>query len=105
MSDPTPSTTFRAGLVQMCSGRDVEKNVRDASQLIREAAKAGALYVQTPECTTFMDLGRESLFAATLPEAGNPALDSFRALARELAVWLHIGSMAVRVSLSTIEVP
>jgi predicted amidohydrolase len=98
MSETNPDTTFRAALVQMCSGRNVEKNVLDASGLIREAARGGAHYVQTPECTTFMDLGRESLFAATLPEAGNPGLETFRALARELGIWLHIGSMAVRVS-------
>ena len=29
---------FRAGLVQMCTGRDVEKNLADAGALIREAA-------------------------------------------------------------------
>ena len=32
------STTFRVGLVQMCTGRDVEKNIADASALIRQAA-------------------------------------------------------------------
>ena len=32
---------FRAGLVQMCSGRDVERNIADASALIREAAVGG----------------------------------------------------------------
>ncbi|HZS00064.1 MAG TPA: carbon-nitrogen hydrolase family protein, partial [Chloroflexota bacterium] len=40
---------FRVGLVQMCTGRSVEKNLGDASDLIREAARQGAQYVQTPE--------------------------------------------------------
>ncbi len=98
MVDPKPAPAFRAALVQMCTGRDVAANVADASALIRDAAKGGAQYVQTPECTTFMDLGREALFAVTLPEYGNPSLDAFRALARELGIWLHIGSMAILVS-------
>ena len=34
--------SFRAGLVQMCTGRDVARNVADASALIREAAGKGA---------------------------------------------------------------
>jgi predicted amidohydrolase len=80
----------------MCSGRDVERNVRDATALIREAANGGADYVQTPEVTTLMELDRERLFAAALPEAENPALRHFEALAKELAIWLHIGSMVVR---------
>jgi deaminated glutathione amidase len=86
--------TFRIGLVQMCTGRDVDRNVEDASALIREAAGKGAHYVQTPEITTLMEMDRARLFAALRPEEGNPAVERFAALARELGIWLHIGSMA-----------
>jgi predicted amidohydrolase len=89
------NTSFRVGLVQMCSGRDVERNVQDASALVREAARQGAQYVQTPEITTLMEMERARLFAAVRPEEGNPAVAQFRALARELGIWLHIGSMSV----------
>ena len=86
---------FRVGLVQMCTGRNVEKNVADASDLVREAARQGAQYVQTPEITTLMEPERARLFAAVRPEEGNPALSQFWSLARETGIWLHIGSMAV----------
>ena len=86
---------FRVGLVQMCTGRDVERNLRDADELVREAARQGAVYVQTPEVTTLMESERARLFAAVRPESGNGALERFRALARELGIWLHVGSMAV----------
>ena len=86
---------FRVGLVQMCTGRDVERNLRDADELVREAARQGAVYVQTPEITTLMESERARLFAAVRPESGNGALERFRALARELGIWLHVGSMAV----------
>jgi len=86
---------FRVGLVQMCTGRDVDRNLRDAGELIREAARGGADYVQTPEVTTLMESERGRLFAAVWPQQGNPALAHFRALARELGIWLHVGSMAV----------
>ena len=87
--------SFRAGLVQMCTGRDVDRNVADASSLIREAAGKGARYVQTPEITTLMETQRERLFAALRPEEGNPAVAHFAHLARDLGIWLHIGSMGV----------
>lgn len=90
--------TFKAALVQMCSGRDVARNVADASSLIREAAAGGAEYVQTPEVTTLMELERKRLFAAIEPEETNSALAAFRGLAGELGIWLHIGSMGVKVS-------
>jgi len=95
MANPHPSRSFRVGLVQMCSGRDVDKNVVSATELVREAAKGGADYVQTPEMTTLMELDRPRLLAAVRPEEGNPALRHFQELAHELAVWLHIGSMPV----------
>ena len=98
MNDHAAAQMFRAGLVQMCSGRDVEKNIEDASALIREAAHGGALYVQTPEVTTFMDLDSKRLFSVIEPEDGNRALLHFQNLAGELSIWLHIGSMAILVA-------
>jgi predicted amidohydrolase len=96
-SEPHSAPTFRAALVQMRAGRDVAANVAEASRLVREAAAGGAVYVQTPECTTLMDEGRQRVLAASEPEEGNTALAAFQSLARELRIWLHIGSMAVRV--------
>jgi deaminated glutathione amidase len=92
------SLRFRAALVQMCSGRDVATNVAAASVLIREAAQGGADYVQTPEITTLMEPERSKLFAAVQSESGNQALGQFKALAQELKIWLHIGSMGVLVA-------
>ncbi|RUP08514.1 carbon-nitrogen hydrolase family protein [Hyphomicrobium sp.] len=90
-------TAFRAALVQMRAGRDVERNVADAVALINEAAERGANYIQTPECTTLMELEPERLMAVTKPEDGNAALAAFIDAARARKVWLHIGSMAVKV--------
>ena len=82
----------------MCAGRDVARNLRDATALIREAASGGADYVQTPEVTNLMELDRERLFALAEPDAGNAGLRQFAALAKELGIWLHIGSMVVKAS-------
>ena len=98
MVDPGTARAFRVGLVQMCSGRDVDKNVASATELVREAAASGAQYVQTPEMTTLLELERPRLLAAARPEEGNPALLHFQGLARELGLWLHIGSMPILLS-------
>ena len=89
------ANTFRVGLVQMCSGRDVGKNITTAAELIRAAARGGAQYVQTPEMTNIMELDRPRLLAVVKPEADDPAVTQFRFLARELGIWLHIGSLAL----------
>ncbi|HUJ36282.1 MAG TPA: carbon-nitrogen hydrolase family protein [Hyphomicrobium sp.] len=98
MADTGHPRSFRVGLVQMCSGRDVERNVNDATDLIRRAKHEGADYIQTPEMTTIMELDRARLLAAARPEPANPVISHFQSLARELGVFLHIGSMAILVS-------
>ena len=90
-------TTFKAAAVQMRTGISVGANVDAAETLIREAAAAGAEYVLTPEMTTILDRDRARLLAAIAPEASDPSLVRFRALARELGIHLHIGSMAIKL--------
>jgi deaminated glutathione amidase len=95
MSATAPSTSFRAGLIQMRTGRNVDRNLEDATRLIREAVELGAQYVQTPEFTVLMEATSRDWFAGTRPEEGNPAVAHFAGLARELGAWLHLGSMSV----------
>lgn len=89
---------FRAALIQMRCGREVEPNLNAAEAAIREAAADGAGFVQTPENTSLMELKTKRLFEKTLPEDGNPAVERFASLAKELGLWLHVGSMAIRLS-------
>ncbi len=89
--------TFRAALVQLRSGRTIDANVKDAIARIRDAKAKGAHYVQTPEVTTLMELDRERLMAELTGEAGNTALAAFTDAARDLSIWLHIGSMGIKL--------
>jgi deaminated glutathione amidase len=91
------SPKFRVGLVQMRSGRVPARNLDSAVALIREAKSAGADYVLTPEMTNILENSRESLFAAIVPEEKDPSLAAFRTSARELGIYLHIGSLAIEV--------
>ena len=90
--------TFMAACVQLRAGQEVAANIEAAEALIREAAGAGADYVQTPEQTALMELRTKVLFAKIVPEDNDPALKRFTALAAELGIWLHIGSLAIRVA-------
>lgn len=88
---------FRAGLVQLRSGRTVAPNLDKAEALVRRAAKGGAQYVQTPENTGIMELKPELVLAAAESEGKSAPLAWARALARELGIWLHIGSVAIKL--------
>src|SRR6266852_90948 len=91
-------STFRVGLVQMRSGRSPQANIEAAGKLIGEAKAAGADYVQTPEMTNIMEIRRESLFGAIVPEEADAGLAVMRDLARKHALWVHVGSFAIKVS-------
>ena len=90
------TSPLRVAMIQMRSLRAPEKNVEAATALIRKAKADGAHYVLTPEMTNVMGLDREGVFAAVGKEDDDPSLTAFRALARELAIHVHIGSLALR---------
>jgi predicted amidohydrolase len=92
----SPQKRFRAALVQLRSGRSIDANLDKAEALIRRAAKGGALYVQTPENTGFMELEPEQTLQKAETEQTNVALARLRALAAELGIYLHIGSLAIK---------
>ena len=94
----SPSSGFRAALVQLRSGRDVAANLEQVERLIRDAATRGADLILTPENTGLMELRSASLFANTGVEQGNMALERLRSVARDLKVWLQIGSLAIQVA-------
>jgi len=88
---------FRAGLVQLRSGRAVAPNLDKAEALIRRAAKGGAQYVQTPENTGIMELKPELVLAAAESEGKSALLAWAKARARDLGIWLHVGSIAIKL--------
>ncbi|HEY9519911.1 MAG TPA: carbon-nitrogen hydrolase family protein [Methyloceanibacter sp.] len=88
---------FRAGLVQLRSGRAVAPNLDRAEALIRRAAKGGAQYVQTPENTGIMELKPELVLAAAESEGKSALLAWAKARARDLGIWLHVGSIAIKL--------
>src|SRR6478736_7210905 len=91
------AATFTVGLVQMRSGLTPAANIDAAAKLIGEAKTGGADYVQTPEMTNILERSRESLFAKIVPEEHDPTLATFRELARALGIYIHVGSLAIKV--------
>jgi predicted amidohydrolase len=88
--------TFTAACVQMRSGRDPLANRDAAVALVREAAGAGAHYVQTPEMTSLVERSKASLFEKVTSQDDDPTLAALREVARERGIVIQIGSLAVR---------
>ena len=87
---------IRAALIQLRSGRDMARNLAEASTLIREAAGQGAHFVSTPEMTNILEPDRPRLRSLAKPEAEDASVAAFSALAQDLNLWLNIGSLALK---------
>lgn len=88
---------MKLACVQMRSGRDVTKNIEDASRLIIQAREQGAELIATPEMTTLLERSAADLFSKARSMDTDPAIPAFRALAKRLACWLSIGSVPIRL--------
>ncbi|GGA62541.1 amidohydrolase [Nitratireductor aestuarii] len=88
-------TSFRVAALQMRSAMDPAANLATFEALVREAAGSGAVYVQSPEMTGMLVRGREALFARIVPADQDPLVRRASELARELSVFVHVGSTAV----------
>ena len=91
-------STFTAAMVQMRTGLLPEPSLEQGTRLIREAAAQGADYVLTPEVSNMMQLNRTALFEHLATQEDDLSLKAYRALAKELNIHLHIGSLALRFS-------
>jgi deaminated glutathione amidase len=89
--------TFRVACIQNCAENDFERNIEETMSLTRAAENAGAALICLPEYFAFMAPNDQEMLRLAPSEDAHPALAAFRALARELNVWVLLGSLAIRV--------
>ncbi len=88
---------MRVAAIQLCSGVDIAQNLAQAGALIRAAAADGAKFIATPEMTHILQRSPKRLFAAIATEPEDKGCAYFSALAKELGIYLLIGSLAILV--------
>lgn len=87
----------RTALIQLNSGDEVAPNVEQARQYILEATEAGAQFVSTPETTHLMEMKRTRVLHKAFAEQDDPGLKAFQAIAADRKIWLHVGSLIIKV--------
>jgi len=90
-------TSFTAACIQVNAGNDLAANIAAASVWVRKARAAGAAFALLPENVAMMEWGRDNLIAKAAAEDRHPALPAFQALARETGIWLHGGTLHIRL--------
>jgi deaminated glutathione amidase len=89
---------FRAACLQLRSSEDIADNIYSACGIIRDAHRAGAEFIATPENTGLMAADAGAKLALSKPEKGEFSLPAFCAVAEELGIWLLVGSLAIKLA-------
>ncbi len=88
-------SSLKIALIQMTSGKTLEKNFDFLNEQIAKAAKLGASYVQSPENSLLMELNPKEVARVTKSDAYKEALKQLFLSAAHHKIWLHIGSVAL----------
>jgi deaminated glutathione amidase len=80
---------------QMNSCTDIGRNFDAMAAAVSEAKAKGAAFYFAPEMSLLLDRNRERAKNSITLETENRALQLLTALARDLGIWIHLGSIAV----------
>jgi len=87
---------MKAALVQLNASDDPTANLAQTTELIAQAARQGAGFVLTPEVTNCVSQDRAHQMQVLQHEADDITLAGLREAAVRNAVWLSIGSLALK---------
>ena len=88
--------SLRVGLIQTRTPATHAAALAHLAPLVREAAGQGATLIATPEGSNILQKDRARLLPQLTLLADDPVVNGLRGLARELSVWLLVGSALVR---------
>ena len=88
--------TLRVALIQTRTPATQGAALEHVAPLIRQAAKDGAKLILTPEGANLLEQRRERREQAVTDQDADAAVTGLRELARELGVWLLVGSAIVK---------
>ena len=85
----------KVALFQMTSGIDPLANAAAIAAAAHEAVESGAGMIFTPEMCGLLDRDRARASRHIVAEADNPVLARARQSARDLKIWIDLGSLAI----------
>ena len=87
---------LRVGVVQNRATPDLAANLADLEARVREAAAKGATFVSLPEACEFLHPDNAAFRRHAVPMAESQAAARLEKLARDLKIWLLVGSLSLR---------
>jgi predicted amidohydrolase len=92
----TSQAPLRVGLVQTRTPATHAAALEHVAPLVREAAARGARFILTPEGVNVLQKDRARLLPILVSLDEDPVVNGLRDLARDLDVWIDVGSALVK---------
>ncbi len=89
--------TFKAACLQLNSGSDISSNIKTIDNMIRKAVSEGANIVFTPENSCHMASDIKSKIKDCPKQDNHQAIIHYSQLAKELEIYIYIGSLAIKL--------
>ncbi len=87
--------TFKAACIQFSARPEIAVNLETSLRLTRQAAAAGAKLIALPEYFSGVRTEGHRVVPTAFREAEHPAIPAFAAAARELGLWVLLGSLGI----------
>ena len=87
---------MKIAVLQLTSSDEPSENLSTVTALMHEAVEQGAEFICTPEVTNCVSMDRAHQAAVLDYQHNDPTLHGLCQTAKELSVWLSIGSLALK---------
>jgi len=82
--------------IQICSGKNIKKNLDSSKKLILQAIKQKSDFIITPETSSLFGLSKKELFLKATSMKKDSYLAEIKKIARHHKKWILIGSIIVK---------
>ncbi len=87
---------FKVSCIQICSGRDIKKNLESSKKLILVAIKEKSDFIITPENSSLFGLKKKELMNNATSMEKDFYLIEIRKIAKQYNKWILIGSIIIK---------
>lgn len=92
------SKSFKLACIQNCADDNTDKNIKQVTDLIHAAHQQGAQLICTAENFSCIAANDRATLALALPYDKHPVIEHYTALAKQLGIYLLLGSISIRIS-------
>ena len=79
---------FKVSCIQICSGKDIKKNLRISKKLILQSIKQKSDFIITPECSSLFGLKKKKLLQIATVMEKDVYLNGMQGLAKSYKKWI-----------------